>query len=62
MTGDIQMIISKTPWGRFLQDVQQEIDTVNATTIDLELTELTDLETINYQTLSSTLEGELNND
>ena len=56
------MTISKTPWGRFLQDVQQEIDTVNATTIDLELTELTDLETINYQTLSSTLEGELNND
>ena len=62
MIKGIQMTISKTPWGKFLQDVQQEIDTVNATTIDLELTELTDLETINYQTLSSTLEGELNND
>mgnify|MGYP003659966270 CR=1 FL=1 len=54
------MTISKTPWGKFLQDVQQEIDTVNATTIDLELTELTDKEVINYHSLSLTLTEELN--
>jgi hypothetical protein len=52
--------MKESPWGKFKREIEQEIDVIQA--IDLELTELTDLETINYQTLSSTLEGELNND